>query len=365
MKRIDLIKNKLISEKIDSIFITSPYNISYLTNLFPSTIEEREYYLIMTKKNAYLLAPKMFMVAVREKTSDFIYIEITAKKGLYKNLLEICKKENIKSVGFEDENLLFKEYEHLEETLSGIELISLENFIEDERQIKDDTEIKKIKAACNLTDKAFSFAVKKIKENITEKELAFELENYIRQNGGQIAFQSIVAFGKNSAVPHHISTSYKLKTNNFVLLDFGAKVDGYCSDMSRTVFFGQPNENEIKLYNTVLESQELALEKLKERKDKNFETSHLHTISESHIEKNDFPPFPHSLGHGIGLQVHEMPSISKFSEGNNLSSNMIITIEPAIYVSELGGVRIEDDVLLSENDYEILTKSERRLTIIK
>ena len=365
MNRVKKIQKKIISDDIDGIFITSPYNISYLTNLFPSSIEEREYYLLITKSNAYLLAPKMFMLAIKEKTSNFIYIEITGKKGLYENISEICKKENIKTVGFEEDNLLYKEFEHLTKTLKEVEIIPLEDFIEDERVIKEDEEIKNIKAACKLTDNAYSYILQKIKTSMTEKELAWELENYIRKNGGQIAFSTIIAFGKNSAVPHHIANDERLKINSFVLLDFGAKVDGYCSDMSRTIYFGNPSEKEKSIYKTVLEAQEIALEKLKEWKNDDFEVSHMHTISESHIEKNKFPAFPHSLGHGIGLEVHESPMISKFSEGNDLMENMIITIEPAIYVPEIGGVRIEDDILLTKKGYEILTNSERQLTIIK
>lgn len=365
MNRVKNISNKLASHRIDSLFITSAYNISYLTDLFPSSIEEREYYLFITKNNSYLLAPKMFMMAVKEKTKDFIYIEITADKGLYENILDICKKENINSIGFEKENILYKEHEHLKRVLGKITLIPLEGFVEDERKIKNQEEINRIKKACELTDQTFSHILKKIRVNMSEKELAWEIDNFIEKNGAKIAFQTIVAFGKNASVPHHISNATKLEKNSFVLLDFGAKFEGYCSDMSRTIYFGSPSEKEILMYNTVLESQQMALEKLKEWKDKNFDMSHLHLIAESHIEKNGFPSFPHSLGHGVGLQVHEPPSISKYSEGEKLSENMVVTIEPAVYDSKLGGVRIEDDVLLNNRGIEILTKSPKELTIVE
>ena len=364
MKRVQNIKSKLKSHDIDGIFITSPYNISYLTNLFPSSIEEREYYLFITENNAYVLAPIMFMLAIKEKLDGFEYLEITNNKSLYKLLGEICNRQNIKSIGFEEENLLYREFEHLSKTLKAIEFIPLEDFVEDERKIKDESEIEKIREACRITDKCYSHILENIRTNVTEKHLAWEIEKYIKDQGGENAFQAIVAFGKNSAVPHHISTSQKLKANSFVLLDFGAKFEGYCSDMSRTVYFGSPNDREVKMYNTVLESQNMSLEKLKEWKNKNFQTSHLHTIAESHIENSGFPSFPHSLGHGVGLQVHEIPTISKFSEKNILSENMIITIEPAIYEPKIGGVRIEDDVLLTENGFEILTKSDKKLTIL-
>ena len=364
MKNVEKIKLKLKSHDIDGIFITSPYNISYLTNLFPSTIEEREYYILITKNKAFLLAPKMFLMAVKEKTEDFNYIEITAENGLYKNIVSICEEHNIKTLGFEENNILYKEFDHLQEALSTIELIPLEDFVEDERQIKTSEEIEKIKKACEITDICFTEMTKRIKLGITEKELKAEIEFYLNKFGG-IAFSPIVAFGKNSAIPHHVSTEYKLEANSFVLLDFGAKYEGYCSDMSRTIYLGNPNEKVIKLYNSILEAQQMSLEKLKEWMIKDFEVSHLHTIAESHIEKNGFPAFPHSLGHGVGLQVHESPSISKFSVGNDLSENMIITIEPATYVPEIGGVRIEDNILITKSGFEVLSKSNKELIVIK
>ena len=362
MNKLKKIQEKLKSDKIDAIFITSPYNISYLTGTFPSTIEEREYYILITKNNNYLMAPQMFMMAVKNRTSDFSYVEITGRKGLYENIKELLNNENLKTLGFEKENLLYREFEHLDD-LKNIELIPLENFIENERRIKSNEEIEKIKKACEITDKCFDYVLRKINLGITEKELKSEIEFFLNKFGGN-AFSPIVAFGENASVPHHIAGDQKLSSNSFVLLDFGAKYEGYCSDMSRTIFFGKPSEKEIKLYNTVLEAQEMALNKLGEWERQDFEVSHLQNIAESHIEKNGFPAFPHSLGHGVGLQVHEEPSVSKFSEGNDLKQNMVITIEPGIYDLKTGGVRIEDVVLVTKNGYEILTKSEKKLTIL-
>ncbi len=364
-KRIEVLKEKLTTYGLGAVFITSPYNISYLSGLFPSNIEERENYLFITKNHSYLLASRMFMLAIKEKTDNFKCIEITFSKGLYKNLSEICVREKIKSIGFEKENLLYKEFELLSKNLKNRELIPLEDFIEEQRQIKDEDEIEKIKAAYKITDETYSYILKNIRMNITERELAWEIENYIKEQGGHLAFSPIVAFGKNSAIPHHIPNGTKLEKNSFVLLDFGAKYEGYCADMSRTVYFGTPNEREINMYNTVLDAQNMALGELKEWKNKDFEASRLHSIAQNHIEKTGFPRIPHSLGHGLGLQVHEPPSISKYTQGNPLRENMVITIEPGIYLPELGGVRIEDDVLLTNSGYEILTKSSKQLTIIK
>lgn len=364
-RRIENIKQKIKNDKIGAIFVTSANNIFYLTGLQTVSTEEREYYLFVTEKNAFLIAPKMFMLAVKNKSDLIQQIEITKEKNLYNIIKEICASEKIKTVGFEEDNLLYKEFDHLVKNLSEINFIPIENFIEDERIFKEEDEIVKLKKACLITDNTYSHILKFIKEGISEKEVTLEIENFIKKNNSELAFPPIVAFGKNSAVPHHIANDTKLLKNSFVLLDFGAKYEGYCADMSRTLFFGNPNADEIKLYNTVLESQKIALKKLAEWKDENFQTSHLHEIAKSYIENNGYESFPHALGHGVGIQVHEEPGISIFSEGNDLKSNMVITIEPAIYKTDIGGVRIEDDVLLSEDGFEILTKSPNELTIIK
>ncbi len=364
MGRIEAVKLKLSSHNIDAIFITSPYNISYLTNVFPSSIEEREYYLFITKSQAYLLAPRMFMLAIKEKSRDFIYLEITSQKGLFENILEVCSKENVKSVGFEEHNLFYKEFAHLEDSLEDIELIALEDFIEEQRQEKSEKEIEKIKRACEITDQCLKLMLGKIELNVTERELASQIEFYLTHFGGN-AFKPIVAFGKNSAIPHHISGKTKLMRNSFILFDLGARFEGYCADMSRTIYFGNPSEEEKTIYRTVREAQQLALDMLRDWKNKDFQVSHLHEAVESYIEKNGFEPFPHSLGHGVGLEVHESPSISKYSEGNEFKEGMVITIEPGIYQPGIGGVRIEDDVLLTKDGYEILTKSPKELTVIE
>ncbi len=361
--RVNTIQRKLKNTNIDALFITSPYNISYLSGVFPSSIEEREYYLILTHSNIYLLAPKMFLLAISDRKKYFEYREITAKKGLFTHIQDICKTENIRSFGFEKYNLRYAEFEHLKSALKDPELFALEDFVESFRTIKTADEIEKTKRACEITDNCYKEILGDIKIGVTEREIASKIEFYCNSYGKN-AFPAIVAFGGNAAIPHHIPGNTKLENNSFILFDFGAKHEGYCSDMSRTIYFGKPNEREITLYNTVLEAQNLALQKLKEWHRDDFKMSHLHTIAENHIKKMGLPTFPHSLGHGLGLEVHEYPSISKYSEGNELRENMIITIEPAIYVPEIGGVRIEDDVLLSSSGYEILTHSPKELTIL-
>jgi len=244
---------------------------------------------------------------------------------------------------------------------------------------KSQAKILNIEKACNLTDKAFNYILGKIKEGISEKELALKIEFFIKRHGSDIAFPPIVAFGKNSSFPHHVPTfNSQLSTlNSIVLLDFGAKLNGYCSDMTRTVFFGKPTTEQKRMYQTVLKAQQKAIEyivthleggspKRSEGHDSfevdSIKASEVDKIARDYIVSQGFPTIPHSLGHGIGRKVHEPPKLSPKSK-DTLKPGMVFTIEPGIYLPGFGGVRIEDVVLL-EKPYRILTKSSHWLNIL-
>ncbi len=243
--------------------------------------------------------------------------------------------------------------------------------------IKDANELASLQKACKLTDNAFAYVLKKLRMGVTEKELAWELEKYIREQDGQLAFGSIVAFGEHSAVPHHKTTDHKLQANNIVLLDFGAKVNGYCSDMTRTVFFGRADEKFKKMYEVVRHAQQLPFDILRKSssesrnsKRKRFSTSpknitpeNVDKVARNYIMKQGFPTVPHSVGHGVGLEVHELPHLSPgFDE--KILPNTVFTIEPGIYINGFGGVRIEDTVWFDGNEIVPLTKSSKNLTEI-
>lgn len=245
--------------------------------------------------------------------------------------------------------------------------------------IKSPAEILNIEKACKLTDKAFNYILNKIREGVSEKELAFEIEFFIKKNGSDIAFPSIVAFGKNSAFPHHKPTDQQLMVNNQILIDIGAKINGYCSDMSRTVFFGKPTREQRKMYNAVLEAQKLAIDyltqhchselvsesqaKTRSRNKFGMTGKSVDGIARDYIVSKGYPTIPHSLGHGIGLKVHEAPKLSPNSK-DILKPDMVFTIEPGIYIKGFGGVRIEDVVVLGSDCLGLITKAPRELIIL-
>lgn len=225
------------------------------------------------------------------------------------------------------------------------------------RGIKTPAEIQKIKKACRLGDKIYSQILKKIKIGVTEKELSLEIQRLTRENGARLSFRPIISFGKNSFEIHHKSTEIKIKKNHrFVMMDLGTKVEGYCSDMTRTFFFGRASEKQKKIYRTVLKAQKRAIGAVKP----NAKASDVDKVARDFILKNKFLSIPHSVGHGIGKRVHEFPKISPKSK-TILKNGMVFTIEPGIYIKNFGGVRIEDTFALVNGKLIQLTKSPKSL----
>ncbi len=361
--RIKSLQKNLSSHEIDALLITSPYNIAYLTGIHAFSIEEREARILVSKQKIYLFTDARYTEMVKDKSPFVTLCEIKSDNPFSKQLEKILINENLKQLGFEEENITYKEISSLEEKFKNIEFIPTVEIVESLRILKDNSESESISRACALTDKGFDFIKDQLEPGVTESEVKAKLENFIRLQGGELAFSSIVAFGKNSAIPHHMSNETKLLSSDIVLLDFGAKVNGYCSDMTRTLFVGEPNENVKKIYNSVKEAQEIAIEYLKTHMKENFELKKVQDIANSHLHTAGFSDIPHSLGHGVGLQVHESPMVSPFAE-EKLISGMVITVEPGVYIAGVGGVRIEDTVVVTPNGLDLLTKSQKGLTVI-
>jgi Xaa-Pro aminopeptidase len=234
--------------------------------------------------------------------------------------------------------------------------------VEDLRVIKNETELEDIRKAAKITDCAFDFIKGKIKKGASEKELALELEYFLKKNADEAAFPPIVAFGKNAAIPHYLPTNnQQLTTNNLILLDFGAKIHGYCSDMTRVVFFGEPSSKHKLVYKIVLAAQEEVLKTL--NKYTAISGMKLDKIARQFIKKHHFPPYPHGLGHGVGLSIHEDPRL-KIASKHILRPGMVFTIEPAIYLKGWGGIRIEDLLVIKEKGVEILSRSTKSLVVL-
>jgi Xaa-Pro aminopeptidase len=259
-------------------------------------------------------------------------------------------------LAFEGSNLTHNEYIKLAE-IPGLVLENED--IDDMREIKDVEEIASIQKACNISDSVFEKTLTIIKHGITEKEVAMFMESEIKKQGGELAFPTIVAFGPNAATPHHNTDETQLMENQFILFDFGAKYHEYCSDLSRTIYFGTPSEQEIAYYNAVKTSQEKAIDYA--RTASPVIGGQIEEQARNYLRSLNLEPFMHS-GHGMGLYDHELPSIRPASQ-EIITENMVFTIEPGFYISGQLGIRIEDDIVKTKDGIEILTHAPKELII--
>lgn len=347
---------KLLKEKgLDGALISDISNIFYFSGIDFFDTSERDGFLLITANKNYVLTSGIYAEAVRKNTKDFVLLENTVNKPMDKNILETFKKYRINKIGFEENNLTVSEYTKFKKLMS---LSPASEVIDELRAIKDDLEIRKIKKACNITDMAFEYIVAKLKLGVSEKYIAETLEDFFKKKGVSPSFNPIVAFGSNSSLPHHVPTDTKLKKNQIVLMDFGVKYQGYCSDFTRTVFFGKASQKFKDMYSAVLDSQQAAFELLKRNKDARL--SEVDAVARNLITKSGFPTTPHSLGHQIGIDVHDGGPRLGPSTKEKVQNGHVFSIEPGIYIPGVGGIRIEDLVYF-KNGPHFITYSNRNL----
>lgn len=358
-KRVQSLKEKFKKEKLDAVFISSVSDITYLTGYSNFSKEEREAYLLIGENFQYIVTDGRYSETIKKEVPHLVLFE----RGHDKSEEELFKKhqKEIKKLGIEEDNLTVSEYKVIKKHFKNLKHFKIGKL----RSVKEKEELEKIQKACRIGDLAFEYILKKIKVGVTEKQIGYELEKSVKEKGVEFSFPAIVAFGKNSSIPHHQTGDTKLKKGDFVLLDFGVKFEDYCSDMTRTIFFGTTSTKQKEIYKTVLEAQQKAVKLLNRqiKSGKRITASEVDKEAREYIKSKGFEDIPHSLGHGIGLQVHEHPYLSPKSK-EILKMGMVFSIEPGIYLAGFGGVRIEDLFIVSANQLIKLTKSDSRQIII-
>ena len=353
--RITKIQEQFKEKNIDCFLVTSKENIFYLTGFTGDSGV-----LFIAPRKTLLITDYRFQGELISNINKGIDVCIT-KKGYIKELKthRIAKRKS--RIGFEGNSISYSLYWELRKKLDWLKFKSLDSFVEDLRMMKTKEEIKKIRIACNILDEAFKATIPYIKEGVSETDISIELEYRMKKAGGEKpAFETIVASGYRSAIPHGVASSKKIKKGEFVTIDFGTIYQGYNSDITRTAFLGKPTKKDKKIYETVYSAQKLAYESVKE----NMKTKDLDKIARDYISDSGFGEyFSHSLGHGVGLRVHEKPTISN-KDKCYLKKGMVFTIEPGIYIPGYQGVRIEDTVALENCKGELLTNSERELMVL-
>jgi Xaa-Pro aminopeptidase len=353
---IQKLLEKLYESNVDGALVSSYANVLYYSGFTGSNGT-----LLIFKDSLYLITDFRYVEQAKIESPRFNVIEASAEKAS-EFINCVCSENGIKTIWFEDEHIPYKTYRNLSEALKAAELVPANDGISSTRVVKTDSEISIMRRAASLADSALTYISKLIKTGMTEKQAALEIEIYLRRNCGvKAAFDIIVASGRNAALPHAQPTDKLIGANDHVIFDFGAVIDGYRSDMTRTLIIGDPEPEVLKIYNIVLEAQLKALHALKP----GVVGKEIDRIAREHIEQNGYGKyFGHGLGHGVGLNIHEGPRLSEKST-DVLEVGMVVTIEPGIYLPGVGGVRIEDMVVITENGMENLTSSPKYLRDIK
>ncbi len=360
-KRLETIRNKLVKQKLDAILITDYYNLTYLTGFTGFSPEEREGYLLIIKHASHFLTDGRYLNEKLKTQMGKLTVAchlITREKTVLELLPVLAQTEKCNKIAFEAESVRFDEYQKFGELLKQ-KLIPVEQFIEDERRVKDSEEISCIQEACNLTTRCLEDIKKVIQVEVDEKEIAYKIEAWIRERGYELAFSPIiVAVDKNAAIPHYDTrlSDRRVKRGSLILIDFGIKYKGYVSDITRVFFAGKPNPEIEDAYNVLLHAQEKTIEKLNTDKDAKSLDSYCRRLL---IENNQID-FSHSTGHGVGLEIHESPRLSSRSQDILVDGN-VFTVEPGIYIEGKWGMRIEDTVVLQNGKAKVLTKFTKKI----
>lgn len=350
-KRIRQLRGLLKELGIESLIIDGAKNRFYLSG-FTGTAGR----ILFTPDNNYFITDFRYVEQAEKQLEGYEIIKIN--KDLETRLLNLLHREGVSKLFFEAEVVNYKQYEKYKESLTGIQLEAVTGLINRLRIKKDREEISRIKKAATITDLAFTHILDFIKPGCTEREVALELEFFMKKKGAERnAFDFIVASGKRSSLPHGVASDKVIRDGDFVTMDFGCFYNGYCSDMTRTIVVGKPTKKQRDIYNIVLKAQQEVRKGVKA----GMICKDVDAIARDIItDKGYGSRFGHGLGHGIGVEVHEEPRVS-YTSDTVLEEGMVITDEPGIYIPGWGGVRIEDDLLITEDGCEVLNDSPREL----
>ncbi len=355
--RLTKLRETLTTEGLDAILITQPENRRYLSGFTGSTGV-----LLISQEQAVLATDFRYYEQVEMQAPDFRLAKVTGK---FKMLLtELVQQVGAKRVGFESAHLTVDQLQQWQEvaedavSTSEFDLAPTKELVEKIRAIKDEDELSKIRKAIALADQAIAYIAGFVEPGMTEKEVAWELEVFMRTRGAEkLAFNSIVGSGPNGAMPHATVSERLIQAGEPIVIDMGAVIDGYNSDLTRTICAGRPNDKFKEIHAIVLEAQLTAEQNIRP----GMQGKQADAIARKVIEEAGYGEnYGHGLGHGVGLAVHEKPGVGRLSE-DALEPGMVFTVEPGIYLPGWGGVRIEDIVVMREDRVEVLTQASKEL----
>ena len=355
MSRVDLVREKIREKKIGALVLTALPNIRYVSGFTGSTAT-----VLITLDRAIILVDARYTLQAGQECPGFEVIQYSG--DVLKSAAGLVNEMAPGRLGFEAEHMTYSSHARLRSLVSKeTKLTSTKRIVESIRYVKDPDEIEKIRRAVVIVDECFSYIIKHIKPGMMEREVALDIDTFMRKHGAEMqGFETIVAAGPNAAFPHHKPTDAVLQAGQMVKLDYGALLDGYNSDITRTIFLGEPDDKQREVYNVVLGAQLAAIDAIRPGKS----GKEIDAVARDYITSKGYGDnFGHGLGHSLGVEVHDGPGLSPTSEVV-LLSGMVMTVEPGIYIEGWGGVRIEDDVVVWDDGAEILTKSTKDVVVV-
>ncbi|MFF2550991.1 M24 family metallopeptidase [Nocardia sp. NPDC058058] len=354
------LRNLLVENRVDALLVTDLINIRYLTGFTGSNAALLVYAWSSDADRTVICTDGRYITQVGEQVPD---LRAEINRASARRVVEIAGEWQTGRVGFESHIVTFDQHRGFVSQSTGLDLVPVSGLVEQLRMVKDAFEVGRLQAACDAADVALATLLERggLRPGRTERQVARELEWLMFEHGADaVAFETIVAAGANSAVPHHRPTDAVLAQGDFVKLDFGAMVDGYHSDMTRTYVLGQPSDWQREIYDLVYAAQQAGREALAP----GVSTRAVDAAARSVIEAAGHGElFVHGLGHGVGLQIHEAPGIAKTGTGT-LLDGVAVTVEPGVYFPGRGGVRIEDTLVVRQGGPELLTRTSKDLTVV-
>jgi Xaa-Pro aminopeptidase len=353
MKRLDMLRESAAQKGVDAVLLSQPENRRYLSGFTGSAG-----WLLISGHDAILATDFRYVEQAKGQAPDFEIVR--TKRELRDWFPDLLSSLGCHRLGFEADFVSYEGYQKLSEAIagkgSGVELVPVTGTVERLRSIKEREELAFIGKAVDLVDTAFEQLRTMIRPGLTEKAIAWEMEKILREHGSdEMPFEIIVASGPNSALPHARPTDRAVSSGEPLLVDVGAKISGYCSDFTRTLFLGQASKPLEKIYDIVLKAQVNAIEGI----ESGMNAARADGLARTVIEQAGYGDvFGHGLGHGVGLAVHELPMVGP-SSSDTLADGMVFTIEPGIYLPGQGGVRIEDTVVMENGKVKVLTKTSK------
>ncbi|KKM11742.1 hypothetical protein SY88_06895 [Clostridiales bacterium PH28_bin88] len=353
-ERLGKLRHAMAGADVEALLVSKPENRAYMSGFTGSAG-----FLVITPEKAFLVTDFRYVEQAEAQAPDFQVVRHGSQ--VFATLQELVAGERVSRLSFEKNHLSYHQYTVLTDTLAGVQLVPIQGLVERLRQIKDEVEIQQLREAVRLSDEAFRHVLPLIRPGVREVEIAAELEYFMRKSGAEKpAFDTVVASGPRGALPHGVASERRLAAGDLVVMDFGAVYRGYHSDVTRTVVVGDPTGEQRRVYELVLKAQLEAIAAVRP----GLTGAQVDAVARDIIEAGGHgSDFGHSLGHGVGLAIHEEPRLAAGVD-TVLEPGMTVTVEPGIYLAQWGGVRIEDTVVVRPGGCEVLTGVSKELLVI-